>query len=44
MAYGFGVTARLLGLDLNWDFAKPINPLPDENSDLRTSFWIGTRF
>ena len=44
MAYGFGVTASLLGLDLNWDFAKPINPLPDENSDLRTSFWIGTRF
>lgn len=41
-AYGWGVTLRFLGMDLNWDFAR----LWDfkEQGDFRTSFWIGTRF
>jgi Tol biopolymer transport system component len=41
-AYGFGVTAQLFGLDLNWDFAKRFD-LKDA-SNFQTTFWIGTRF
>jgi Tol biopolymer transport system component len=42
-SYGFGVTVRLLGLDVNWDFAKQYDL--DQSSDgFRTSFWIGRRF
>jgi Tol biopolymer transport system component len=41
-AYGFGVTAQLFGLDLNWDFARRFD-LKDA-SDYQTTFWIGTRF
>jgi Tol biopolymer transport system component len=41
-AYGFGVTAQLFGLDLNWDFAKRFD-LKDSSS-FQTTFWIGTRF
>ncbi len=41
-AYGFGVTAQLFGLDLNWDFAKRFD-LKDSTS-FQTTFWIGTRF
>jgi hypothetical protein len=41
-AYGWGVTVRFLGLDLNWDFARRWD-LKDK-LDSRTSFWIGTRF
>ena len=41
-AYGWGVTAQLFGLDLNWDFAKRFD-LKDA-SNFQTSFWIGTRF
>jgi hypothetical protein len=47
-SYGFGVTARLFGLSLNWDFAKLLRPNPvieDALGDgFLTSFWIGTRF
>jgi Tol biopolymer transport system component len=41
-SYGWGVTVRFLGLDLNWDFAR----LWDfkEGGEFATSFWIGTRF
>lgn len=43
--YGWGVTARFLGFDLNWDFAKRYRPsLEDEDSGFETVFWIGTRF
>ena len=43
-AYGWGISARLLGgLDFNWDFAKPYKSATDD-SGFRTSFWIGTRF
>ncbi len=41
--YGFGVTAWLFGLPLNWDFAKRWNF--DNSADgFETSFWIGPRF
>lgn len=42
-SYGFGITARMLGVDLNWDLAK-IWDLKDTLTGYRTSFWIGTRF
>ncbi len=43
-AYGWGISARLLGgLDFNWDFAKPYKSRT-EDGKFRTSFWIGTRF
>jgi Tol biopolymer transport system component len=41
-AYGWGLTAQLFGLDLNWDFARRFD-LKD-SSDFQTTFWIGTRF
>ena len=41
-AYGWGFTARILGLDFNWDFAKRWNL--KHSSSLQTAFWIGTRF
>ncbi len=41
-AYGWGFTARLFGLALNWDFAKRTNI--DISDDFETAFWIGSRF
>lgn len=41
-AYGWGITVRFLGWDLNWDFAQRWDF--KDNLDRRTSFWIGTRF
>ena len=41
-AYGYGFTLNLLGLDLNWDFARRWNL--KHSSSIQTSFWIGTRF
>lgn len=45
---GFGVTIRLFGLNLNWDFAQLVeaNPLFEEalGDGFNTTFWIGTRF
>jgi WD40 repeat protein len=41
-AYGYGVTVRFLGFDLNWDFARQWDF--KEGQDFRTSFWIGMRF
>ena len=46
-SYGWGVTARIYGLDFNWDFAKLYKPparLVDRTGGFRTEFWIGTRF
>jgi WD40 repeat protein len=42
-SYGFGVSFRLLGLNLNWDFAKQWN-FSDSLTGFETSFWIGRRF
>ncbi|HEV7517891.1 MAG TPA: BamA/TamA family outer membrane protein, partial [Thermoanaerobaculia bacterium] len=42
-AYGWGITVNLLGLDVNWDFAKQWD-LKNQLSGFRTDFWIGTRF
>ena len=41
-AYGFGLTVRMLGLDLHWDFATQWDF--EESGDSRTTFWIGQRF
>jgi Tol biopolymer transport system component len=42
-AYGFGVSARFLGLPVNWDFAKQYR-FDGAEEGYATSFWIGTRF
>jgi Tol biopolymer transport system component len=42
-SYGYGLTVRFIGLDLNWDFAKETD-FKKSNGGYRTSFWIGTRF
>ena len=41
-AYGWGVSTRLLGLDVNWDFARRWDL--KQSKSFSTSFWIGTRF
>ncbi len=41
-AYGFGISTRLFGLPVNWDFSKRYD-LKDSGS-FETSFWIGSRF
>ncbi|MDX1390497.1 MAG: BamA/TamA family outer membrane protein, partial [Acidobacteriota bacterium] len=41
-SFGFGITVRLFGLDLNWDFSQITDF--EETGDRRTSFWIGQRF
>ena len=48
-SYGWGLTANILGLDFNWDFAKQVssafaNRVGFEKQGYQTSFWIGTRF
>ncbi len=44
-SYGWGITVRFLGLDLNWDLAKLYKPpVGLEDEGFRTEFWIGTRF
>jgi hypothetical protein len=43
-SYGWGVTARFLGLDLNWDLIKRIDPPPGAGNGFATNFWIGYRF
>lgn len=44
-SYGWGITARFLGLDLNWDLAKLYRPpVGVKSTGFRTEFWIGTRF
>ncbi|HVR98360.1 MAG TPA: hypothetical protein VMW27_17225 [Thermoanaerobaculia bacterium] len=41
-SYGWGITARLFGLELNWDFARLTNL--EDHGDFQTQFWIGSRF
>jgi hypothetical protein len=41
-SYGWGLTARILGLDFNWDFARPYNL--KHSGKFATEFWIGYRF
>ncbi|NJL27704.1 MAG: BamA/TamA family outer membrane protein [Thermoanaerobaculia bacterium] len=43
-AYGWGLTARFLGVNLNWDFAQRTRFAEDENEEFVTNFWIGARF
>jgi Tol biopolymer transport system component len=40
---GLGVSFNLLGLQVNWDFAKRFNG-KELGEELRTSFWIGQTF
>lgn len=42
-AVGWGVSARLLGMELHWDFARRTD-LDEIEKDTRTSFWIGQVF
>ncbi len=42
-SYGFGISLRLFGMPVNWDFAKRTD-LKDSTGSFETSFWIGTRF
>lgn len=42
-AYGWGLTANLFGLTVNWDFSKRYD-LQDTLSNFETEFWIGFRF
>jgi len=41
-SYGWGLTARILGLDFNWDFARPYDL--KHSGKFATEFWIGYRF
>ncbi|MFY9826507.1 MAG: BamA/TamA family outer membrane protein [Thermoanaerobaculia bacterium] len=41
-SYGWGLTARILGLDFNWDFARPYDL--KHSGRFATEFWIGYRF
>lgn len=43
-AFGYGVSFRFFGLQLNWDFAKRWNFESTLDDGYRTSFWIGSRF
>ena len=42
-SYGFGITARLFGLSVNWDFSQRYD-LKDSSGSFETDFWIGRRF
>jgi WD40 repeat protein len=41
-SFGWGVTARILGLDFNWDIARRWDL--KQSGSFQTEFWIGTRF
>ncbi|MCP3963168.1 MAG: BamA/TamA family outer membrane protein [bacterium] len=42
-SYGFGLSFRAFGMNLNWDFAKRYD-LKDSDGGFETGFWIGNRF
>lgn len=43
-SYGFGVTINLMGIDLNWDFAKLWDLKDSLGGGFSSQFWVGTRF
>ena len=43
-SYGWGLTVRFSGMDLNWDFAKIWDLKDDLGGGFETNFWIGSRF
>lgn len=43
-SYGFGVSFRFFGMDLNWDFSKRWDFDTTLDNSFQTSFWIGRRF
>jgi hypothetical protein len=42
-SYGWGISANIAGLSVNWDFAKRWD-LKDSFGSFETQFWVGTRF
>ncbi len=42
-AYGFGISARIFGLNFNWDLAKQYD-FDTASDGFRTDFYIGSRF
>ncbi len=43
-SYGFGISLRLFGLNVNWDFSKRTDLKDTLSGSFETDFWIGTRF
>jgi len=43
-SYGWGISLRLFGLEVNWDFARRWNFSETLSDGFETSFWIGPRF
>ncbi len=43
-SYGFGITARIFGLDWNFDYAKRWDFDQTLDAGFNSSFWIGRRF
>lgn len=43
-AYGFGISAEILGLPFNWNFSKQWDLKQTLSDGFETSFWIGPRF
>ncbi len=43
-SYGWGLSFRLFGLELNWNFAKRWDFSETLSDSFETSFWIGPRF
>lgn len=43
-SYGFGVTINLMGIALNWDFAKLWDFKDATDGGFSSQFWVGTRF
>lgn len=43
-SYGFGISAFLLGLPVNWDFAKQWDGRATLTESYRTTFWVGFRY
>lgn len=42
-SYGWGISANLFGISVNWDFSKRWD-LEESEGSFETQFWIGTRF
>lgn len=42
-SYGFGISAFLFGLPVNWDFAK-LWDFEESEGSFQTGFWVGYRF
>ena len=43
-SYGWGISFRIFGMELNWDFARRWDFSETLSDGFETSFWIGPRF